>query len=170
MNIRESLSFVKETLSEANIRYALVGGIGLACHGSTRATIDIDFLVDEKNKEIVKKLFKENGFSLDHETEEVLQFSGPALVDFLIARRPTSKKMLDSLIQDGPEGISYLRAEDLIGLKIQAYKNDPKREHQDKADIQFLIFNVDDLDWKLIREYADMFDEWETINEIKNKT
>jgi len=55
----------------------------------------------------------------------------------------------------------------LIGLKIQAYKNDKSREFQDKADIQFLISSLENLDWDQIKKYADLFDEWEVISEIK---
>jgi hypothetical protein len=60
--------------------------------------------------------------------------------------------------------------EDLIGLKIQAYMNEPSREHQDKADIQFLIENVEEIDWSRVKSYADLFNQWEVVNEIKNKT
>ena len=35
--------------------------------------------------------------------------------------------------------MNFLLAEDLIGLKIQAYKKDPSREFQDKADILSLL-------------------------------
>ena len=49
------------------------------------------------------------------------------------------------------------------------YINDSTREFQDKADIQFLIDSQEDLDWNLIKKYADLFNEWEVINEIKQK-
>lgn len=87
----------------------------------------------------------------------------------LIARRPISKEILRLSNTNGPEGINFVRAEDLIGLKIQAYKNDDSREFQDKADIQFLIESQDDLDWNLIKSYAELFNEWKVINEIKSK-
>ena len=98
-----------------------------------------------------------------------MQFSGVGNLDILIARRPISQKMLNQSIEGGPEGIKFARAEDLIGLKIQAYKNDSEREFQDKADIQFLIRNVKNLDFDVIKKYADLFNEWSTIDEIKNK-
>ena len=63
-----------------------------------------------------------------------------------------------------------MRPEDIIGLKIQAYKNNTHRELQDKADIQFLIESDDKLDWERIKSYADLFNEWEVINELKAKT
>lgn len=90
-------------------------------------------------------------------------------VDLLIARRPIARDILKLSNKNGPEGINFVRAEDLIGLKVQAYKNDSKREFQDKADIQFLIESQDNLDWELIKKYADLFDEWEVIDEIRKK-
>ena len=59
--------------------------------------------------------------------------------------------------------------EDLIGLKIQAYKNDSKREFQDKADIQSLLDKYPNLNFDKIKEYADLFSEWNFINELRNK-
>ena len=53
---------------------------------------------------------------------------------------------------------------------IQAYKNAPHRALQDKADIQFIISQVSDLNWDKIKSYADLFNEWEVICEIKNNS
>lgn len=169
MDLRKTLKFVHDIFSEASIDHVLIGGLGLACFGSTRATIDLDLLIHESNKEKASNLLIQNGFKLENESEEVLQFTGVGYVDLLIARRPISKEILELSNPNGPEGINFARAEDLIGLKIQAYKNDLTREFQDKADIQFLISNVENLDWDLIRKYADLFEEWEVINEIKQK-
>jgi hypothetical protein len=169
MDLRKTLKFVHDIFSEASIDHALIGGLGLACFGSTRATIDLDLLIHESNKEKASILLIQNGFKLVNESEEVLQFTGVGYVDLLIARRPISQEILKLSHPNGPEGINFARAEDLIGLKIQAYKNDLTREFQDKADIQFLISTVENLDWDLIRKYADLFEEWEVINEIKQK-
>ena len=95
-------------------------------------------------------LLLKNGFNLENSSEEILQFSGIGYVDLLIARRPISRDILKFSNENGPEGINFVRAEDLIRLKIQAYKNDETREFQDKADIQFLISSQEKLDWKLI--------------------
>ena len=101
--------------------------------------------------------------------EELLQFSGMGYVDVLLARRSISQKIFAEANTNGPEGINFVRSEDLIGLKIQAYMNDASRELQDKADIQFIIENVDSMDWERIKSYANLFNQWEVINEIKNK-
>jgi hypothetical protein len=169
MNLRATLKLAHSLLDQSQIDHALIGGLALACYGSTRATIDVDFLVHEDYKEQVKDLFSKNGFNLVNETTEVLQFAGIGYVDILLARRPISQKMLFNANTEGPEGVHFLKTEDLIGLKIQAYSNDNLRELQDKADIQFLIENVDNLNWEQIKSYADLFNQWDEINEIKNK-
>jgi hypothetical protein len=169
MNLRATLKLAHSLLDQHKIPHALIGGLALACYGSTRATVDLDLLIREEHKDKVKTLFLNNGFNLAFESEEVLQFSGMGYVDVLLARRPISQKILSEANINGPEGINFVRCEDLIGLKIQAYVNDPSREFQDKTDIQFLIENVETMDWERIKSYADLFHQWEVVNEIKNK-
>ncbi len=169
MNLRATLKLTHSLLDQNKIPHALIGGLALACYGSTRATVDLDLLIREEHKDRIKTLFLNNGFNLAYESEEVLQFSGLGYVDVLLARRPISQKILTEANSNGPEGIDFVKSEDLIGLKIQAYVNDSSRELQDKADIQFLIENVESLDWQRIKSYADLFQQWEVINDIKNK-
>ena len=169
MDLRKTLKFVHSLLTTNSIDHSLIGGLGLACYGSTRATVDLDLLIYESDKLIVKELLLNNGFDLVNESDEVLQFSGLGYVDLLIARRPISKDILNLSYEGGPEGIKFARAEDLIGLKIQAYKNDNTREFQDKADIQYLMASQDNLNYELIRKYAELFEEWEVIDEIRKK-
>jgi len=169
MDLRKTLKFVHTLFEAAQIDHALIGGLGLACYGSTRATIDMNLIIYELDKAKAKNLLLQNGFNLVDESLEVLQFSGMGYVDLLIARRPIAKDILKLSRTNGPDGINFVRPEDLIGLKIQAYKNDPGREFQDKADIQFLIESQSDLNWELIKSYADLFEEWEVINGIKTK-
>ncbi len=147
----------------------MIGGLALACYGSTRATIDLDILIREDHKDQAKDILLRNGFTLVYETQEVMQFAGIGYVDILLARRPISQRILSEANANGPEGIHFVKSEDLIGLKIQAYINDPSRELQDKADIQFLIENVEGMDWERIKTYADLFSQWDAINDIKNK-
>lgn len=169
MDLRKTLKYVHELLLSNEIDHALIGGLALACYGSTRATVDLDLLIFDEDKDKGSQLLIKNGFNLINESNDVLQFSGLGYVDLLIARRPISREILKLSNSGGPEGISFVRPEDLIGLKIQAYINDGKREFQDKADIQFLIDSQEGLDWSLIKKYADLFNEWEVIDEIRKK-
>ncbi len=59
-------------------------------------------------------------------------------------------------------------AEDLIGLKIQAYHNDQQRIWKDKADIAELIRSNPQLDWDRVMTYAKVFGAEMEIEEIRN--
>jgi hypothetical protein len=45
-----------------------------------------------------------------------------------------------------------------------------KPDSSESTKIQFLIENMEELDWDRIKTYADLFGEWGAIIEIKNKT
>lgn len=108
------------------------------------------------------------GFTLFAENAEFLQFSGPAAVDFLLANRPLSYEMLERSKQLRFLGIPYIHPEDFIALKIQAYKNNPKRIYRDRADIAEIVrLKGDELDWNKIQMYAEAFDEWSEIQKMR---
>ena len=94
MDLRKILKFVHEIFQSSKIEHALIGGLGLACYGSMRATIDLDLLIHEDDKAKAKELLLKNGFSLVSESMEILQFNGIGLVDLLIARRPITQTIL----------------------------------------------------------------------------
>jgi len=168
LDLRITLIKAHEILKNQNIAHALIGEFALAVYGYHRATVDIEIIADGAKKEIIKHQFVQQGFLLRYESEEVLQFSGPGLIDIILANRPLSQEMLKQAIESKELGVSVLRAEDLIGLKIQAYKNDPSRMHQDKADIQLLL-KLPDLVLARVKKYADLFSEWTEIEEL-NRT
>ena len=118
---------------------------------------------------LAKKVLKDNGFELKFESAEFLQFSGIGYLDILLAQRPISREMLKNATIIPHINIKCLLPEDIIGLKIQAYTNDSSREFQDKADIQFLIENYQNMNWDKIKSYADLFSKWSEIEIIKNK-
>ncbi len=166
------LTFEKshQVLQETGVRHALIGGFALAVLGVPRATNDIDYLIDESQKETAKKALIEAGWKIEMETEEVIHFRGLGNLDILLARRPLSQAMLKNSKSLPPLGIHCLSAEAIIGLKIQAYKNDPSREFQDKADIQSLINKHEaTLDWQEIKTYADLFQEMAFLEILRKK-
>lgn len=166
INLRKTLNDAHSILDEQGISHALIGGFALAVYGQHRATVDIDFLADGTKKEFIKIAFFAKGYTLKYESNEVLQFTGPGFVDVLLANRPLSQEMLKKARENQELGIYVVRPEDIIGLKIQAYKNDPTRELQDKADIQKLL-HLPNLDLALVKKYADLFQEWSTIEKLR---
>jgi hypothetical protein len=60
LNLRATLKLAHHLLDQNNIPHALIGGLALACYGSTRATINLDLLVREEHKNKLKDLFLED--------------------------------------------------------------------------------------------------------------
>jgi len=93
-------------------------------------------------------------------------------VDFLVeagcAYRPTARQLLASAREAG-QSIARLRvvsAEGLIGFKLQALVNDPRRT-QDLEDIRALLrANPDNLDMREVREYFRLFDREPQLDEL----
>jgi len=166
MKFSEALNIAHMTLEENNIPHALIGGLALAILGINRSTCDIDFIVDADFKELAKIELSKKGFILKTETEEVLHFKGIAYLDLLLAKRPLSKEMLLNATKSSFMKINCLKVEDIIGLKIQAYKNDKSREYKDKADILSLFEIHKNLDLNKVKFYADLFGEWDFIKKI----
>ena len=167
--------FLIEKLKRSNIDFALIGGFALQALGVTRTTRDIDLIVLSQDSEKIEDLMLKHGYELIHKSEDVLNFAGKKFelgrVDFLLAHRKYSLSMLERAMEkevlDGKFRIKVLRAEDIIGLKVQASSNDPSRLHQDMADIKELIKNnYSKLNLKLVREYFSLFNRDKDLEEI----
>lgn len=170
MQLKNVLQSIKKLFDDARIDFALIGGLAVGGHGYLRFTNDIDLLIHEEDREKAKSLLVAKGYSIFSENAEFLQLHGACPVDLQIARRPISKKMLVNAVTLPGLAVKYLRAEDLIGLKIQAYSTNPKREFKEKADIQALIERLhSQLNWEQIKGYADLFGKWDEIESIRRK-
>jgi len=162
-DLRKTLVTASDCLKAKSIEHALIGGFALSAYGINRATADVDFLAHGGKKDVIILSLEKIGFKLVNKTEDVLQFQGIGNLDIILANRPLSQKMLTLAKKSDRLPILVLAPEDIIGLKIQAYKNDPSRELQDKADIQALISQYPKMDWKRIKDYAILFDEWNAL-------
>jgi len=93
-------------------------------------------------------------------------------VDFLFAHRSYSLKMLQRADKQKVLGhtAKVLKAEDLIGLKVQSSSNDPQRAAKDRGDIEELIKRQGkSLDWELLKEYYTLFHREAELNDLKRK-
>ena len=169
MGLKDTLTAAVDALKKESIPHALIGGFALAAYGVARATQDIDLLVDGSDHQKVKQVMLNAGFKLVHESAEVLQLSGIGQLDILYANRDLSLKMLANSKRFNQFPLPIVAIEDLIGLKIQAYVNDPKREYQDKADILALLQNNTEVNYDIIKKYADIFKQWPAIEELISK-
>ncbi len=170
MDLKSLLGILKKQLDAENIDHALIGGLAVGGLGYQRFTNDIDLMVHEDDCVKLKALLTRQGYSIFSESAEFIQFQGPCPIDIQIARRPISKKMLSDAQFLPGLNVRCLVPEDIIGLKIQAYATNPKREFKEKADIQALAEILDQkLDWNRIKEYADLFGKWDDILFLRKK-
>jgi len=91
-----------------------------------------------------------------------MQFDGPGYLDILLANRPLSLEMLEKSSETSISGIKVVSPEGIIGLKIQAYTNDPGRRLRDLADIEALL-SLSGINIEKVKEYADLFGEWKIL-------
>lgn len=168
-NIRETLELAHQLLANAEIDHALIGGLALSEYGINRATMDVDFLADGAQKTQILEVLQSGGFELVMETTETLHFAGYGYLDILLANRKASKKMLGQAESRITKNVKSLNPEDIIGLKIQAYVNDPQRLLQDQADIAAIIRTSEELDWVKIKSHADLFNQWDNIEKLKTE-
>lgn len=168
--LRQTLMLAHQALDNGMVDHALIGGLALATLGINRATSDVDLLCPGDKLDIIKNTLSNVGFTLRTETSEVLHFGGVGYLDILLANRPVSLQMLADAQILSPLNIKCLGPEDIIGLKIQAYINNKRREFQDKADISSLIEKYPNMDWQKIKKYADVFNQWHVILAIKESS
>ncbi|NTU42662.1 MAG: hypothetical protein HGA78_06340 [Nitrospirales bacterium] len=145
-----------------DVRYALMGGFAMGLWGGARSTVDLDFLVHRDDVPKVESVMQGLGYECRYRSENVSQYLSPLRVfgevDFLHAFRDASLGMLQRAVEKevfGSLKIRVLIPEDIIGLKLQAIKNNPSRRQKDLEDIETLIdCQKERIDWVLIEQYA----------------
>jgi Uncharacterised nucleotidyltransferase len=176
MDFKTVISSLLRRFGDHHIRYGLMGGFALGLWGAARATVDLDFLVRREDMEKVTLVMQELRYERKFQSENVSQFVSAlnlfGEVDFLHAFRQTSIEMLDRAVEKeifgGEARIKVLLPEDLIGLKLQAIKNNPSRKEQDLADIELLVSaQKNSLDWALIESFAEILDARDLLKEIQ---
>lgn len=161
------------------ISYALIGGFALGIWGVVRATNDLDFLVDKEKQSSLKNILGRIGYKVVDESENVVQFEAEEYllgsIDFLYSFREPSRNMLKrAVVKDILEGqvkVKVVIPEDIIGLKVQAIVNNPRRIFIDQEDIEQLMekFGVKDLNWDLLKEHFLLFNKQEMFYALQEK-
>lgn len=70
--IRKVLKLAQKALNDAQVDYALIGGLALGGQGVHRATMDVDLLVDGEKSDIAQQALEQVGFRLSTQTPEVI--------------------------------------------------------------------------------------------------
>jgi hypothetical protein len=165
----KQISEAATALSAIGARFALIGGLALASHRVVRATQDVDFLVDAGKADDIEAELTRLGYRRLHRSADAANYvRGDERLDVLYASRPAARRLLDSAGElDTTLGkLRVVSAEGIIGFKLQALVNDPRRM-QDLEDIRALVrANRGELDMNEVREYFRLFERESLLDEI----
>lgn len=158
MQFRTVIESISSHLQERQLRHALAGGVALACYGSTRATVDVDFLVEEAGRGPAIAFLQ----SLGYETLNVYEgfsnhlhaLAGMGRVDLIYLDEPTATTIFSRsrTVQYYSHSIQVPRPEHLVAMKVAAFSSDPTRTHKDMLDLEFLL-RLPGLDQEEVRYY-----------------
>jgi len=179
MNFSKVLTELSGRLDAAGIRYALIGGFAMALRGVQRATMDLDFLLMLDDLDQTHAILGELGYRREFHSENVSHYSGAGpdwgRVDILHAFRGPSLGMLrraERIRIDADLSLPVALTEDIIGLKIQASKNDVSRAVGDWHDILLLVAasarQGRAIDWPLVEDYLRLFQLENKLPELKS--
>lgn len=168
-----------QRLDEHSVRYALIGGFGMAMRGVQRATLDLDFILALEDLETADEILREMSFERYFHSENVSHYRRDDQnwrVDLLHAFRRPAMAMLERAerlpIAGGPS-LPVAAVEDIIGLKVQAMSNDPSRAEQDWLDIRLLVRTAGELnqrlDWELIGQYLELFGKQDLLEVLRSE-
>ena len=161
VKLGEVLKRIAEHLDTQGAPCALVGGLGLAALGLPRATLDLDLLVAAEAQDSLIDFMERLGYETLHRStgysNHLHEDESLGRVDFIYVRGRTRERIFSAATEmPGPHGVRVLvpRPEHLAAMKVQAMKSDPRRRHQDLADIARLL-ELPGIDRKEIRGYFD---------------
>lgn len=168
----DAIRLVRDASTRHGFRIALIGGFALPFHGVRRATGDVDFLVDASGADALHDALLAAGYDALHRSVDVANYRAHSLasscIDVIYARRAPAIAMLARApVPTGSVGVPVVDVEGLIGLKLQALVNDPRRRRQDEADIIDLMrVNLATLNVPLLEEYFTLFDEQDALTQL----
>lgn len=178
MDFKRVISTVITDFRDEELRFALIGGFGMAALGIVRATNDIDFLLNKEDETAARRILLKYGYTEIYKSENVMQFSSGntvmGTVDFVFAYRPISLEMISrsTLVSvfDGEFQLPVLLPDDIIGLKVQAMVNDPDRRQIDLTDIVLLMNEYSNsLEWERLESYFKLFKEDNLFRELRER-
>lgn len=151
------------------LEFALIGGLALAPHRIIRATQDVDLLVDLDQAERIESELLELGYRCLHRSMDAANYERrDERLDLLYAGRPIARRLLrEARVYSTSFGmLRVISAEGLIGFKLQAIVNDPRRT-QDLEDIRALLdANRATLNIEEVREYFRIFGREAQLDEL----
>jgi hypothetical protein len=144
VDLSMSLEKTAAFLDSNGYRWALIGGLAMQAYGLSRATQDVDLVVEGTACEAVVAHMRSLGFETLHVSEGFSNHLHQALgrVDFAYVDAATAERLFAACRQmTGILGraVAVPSPEHLIAMKVHAAKNDPSRAFREMADIEHLL-------------------------------
>lgn len=146
MDFPKVLAELSRFLEERRYRWGLAGAFALYAFGLTRATADLDFVVEERARgELLRRLDLlgyEQLYASEGYSNHVHANPAAGRLDFIYLDERTAQVLFGGCrrveLFPGVE-VSVPRPEHLAAMKVLAMKNDPSRTFAELADLQFLL-------------------------------
>ncbi|MDZ7754636.1 MAG: hypothetical protein U5S82_24030 [Gammaproteobacteria bacterium] len=175
MDFHSVLKSLVHGFDREDVAYAMMGGFALGLWGVQRATVDLDFLVRKADLPRVHAIMTGMNYHLLHQSENVSQYVSDLRVfgevDYLHAFREATTHMLARAatkpLFGGVLEIPVLLPEDLIGLKVQAFVNDPSRSRDRDDIIALMDRHGNSMDWTRIEGYFALFERLDLLAELR---
>lgn len=168
-------------LKKESISYMLTGGLAVSIWGRPRSTLDIDIVIDlkEKDKDKLIKIFKKD-FYIDKEAVDlalsksfffnIIDFKSNVKVDFYLLKqneyekirfkRRRKRKILGMTID-------IISPEDLILIKLRWYKESDSSRHLEDAESILKIQKK--LDLVYLKKWAEIHSTIKILESLKKK-
>lgn len=176
MNFRRVLDTVGRFLSDRNYRYALAEAFAMHAYGISRATSDLDLVVETDARREMVAFLESLGYETLHASAgySTHLHALPTLgrIDCIYVGGETADQLFGGAKEMGAlQGIKVRvpRPEHLCAMKVLAMKNDPSRALQEMADIQRLL-ELPEIDEGEVRGYFERHGLIEAFHEIKKRS
>ena len=166
------LELLRPHLEACGARWMLAGGFALAAWGSTRATADLDLVVDDGARESLLPRLAGEGFETIFASEGFtnLLHPDPALgrLDLIWVEGETSRRLFAAQKERNLPGglpVPVPAPEHLVEMKVKAIRNRPTRVFRDGEDLRLLL-SLDGIDQNAAREAfarAGLDELWERL-------
>jgi hypothetical protein len=166
------LSLLRPHFAACGARWMLAGGFALAAWGSTRATADLDLVVDDGVREELLRHLAGEGFETVFTSEGFTNLLHPdpelGRLDLIWVEGETSRRLFAASTERSLPGGSVVPVpapEHLVEMKVRAIRNRPTRVFRDAEDLRVLL-GLDVLDQDAARESfarASLLELWERL-------
>lgn len=145
MDFARVLADLAQFYEERGARFGLAGGLALHAHGITRATTDVDILVEDAAKPSTLLHLASQGYSALYVSEgfsnHLHRDARHGRIDCIYLDPHTANLLFTRARPVALFGRTFLvpAAEHLAAMKAQAIKDDPRRKLRDMADVLELL-------------------------------